>query len=99
MLDRRVRLVLALAVLTAGSSITLADDASKAADPPLDDELLEFLGSVDPASDSVQPDDGTWIEYLSQTDIGKVVGNPTAPEAKPVAPTPKPSAPGVKPNE
>jgi hypothetical protein len=99
MLDRRVRLGLALALLTAGSSITLADDARKAADPPLDDDLLEFLGSVDPASDSVQPDDGTWIEYLSQTDIGKVVRNPTAPEGKPVAPAPKPSEPGVKPNE
>jgi hypothetical protein len=99
MLDRPVRLVLALTVLTVGSSIALADDARKAVDPPLDPDLLEFLGSVDPASDSVQPDDGTWIEYLSQTDIGKVVRDPTAPEAKPVAPAPKPSAPGVKPNE
>jgi hypothetical protein len=98
MFDRRVHLALALAVLTAGSGFTLADDTRKAADPALDDELIEFLGSVDPASDSVQPDDGTWIEYLLQIDIGKVVkpGNPTVAEAKPVAPAPKPSAPGVR---
>lgn len=99
MLDRRRHLLLAFAVLTAGSAIALADDNRKAADPALEDELLEFLGSVDPPSESVQPDDGTWIDYLSQTDIGKVVKSPTVAEAKPVAPAPKPSAPGVKENE
>jgi hypothetical protein len=99
MLDRRVRLLLAFAVLTGGCSIALADDNRKAPDPALDDELLEFLGSVDPPSESVQPDDGTWIDYLSQTDIGKVAKNPTVAEAKPVVPAPKPSAPGVKANE
>ena len=78
MLNRRPRLVLAFAVLTAGSAFALADDARKPTNPQSDDELLEFLGSVDPASDTVQPDDGAWIEYLSQTDIGKVAkpGNP-----------------------
>ena len=103
MLDRRLRLALALAVLTAGAGGVLADDNRKPADPPLDDELLEFLGSVDSASDAVQPDDGTWIEYLSQTDIGKVVRNPTVaevkPAAKPAAPAPKPGAPEVQENE
>jgi hypothetical protein len=91
------RLVLAVAVLTAGCGVGIADDNTrKPADPVLDDELLEFLGSVDPASDAAQPDDGTWIEYLSQTDIGKVAkpGNPTVIAAKPAAPAPKPSAPG-----
>jgi len=71
MWDRRLRLLLAFATLIAGSAIALADDKRKAADPALDDELLEFLGSVDPPSESVQPDDGTWIDYLSQTDIGR----------------------------
>jgi hypothetical protein len=99
MLDRLRHLLLAFAVLTAGSAIALADDNRKAADPALEDELLEFLGSVDPPSESVQPDDGTWIDYLSQTDIGKVVKSPTVAEAKPVVPAPKPSAPGVKENE
>jgi hypothetical protein len=99
---RRLSLVLALAVLTLGAGAGRADDSQKAADPALDDELLEFLGSVDPASDSAQQDDGTWIEYLSQTDIGKVVkpaGTPTGAEAKPAASAAKPSASGVKDNE
>lgn len=101
MLNRRSRLVLAfVAAWTAGSGISLADDTRKPANPALDDDLLEFLGSVD---DSAQPDDGTWIEYLSQTDIGKVAkpGNPTVVAAKPATPPSKPSAPapGAKQNE
>jgi hypothetical protein len=105
MLTRHTRLLLAFAVLTAGAGIVLADDTRKPADPATDEELLEFLGSVDPASDTVQPDDGTWIEYLSQTDIGKVAakpGNPTVVAARPPvlqSPPPKPSAPGAKQNE
>ncbi|HEY6924700.1 MAG TPA: hypothetical protein VI653_14600 [Steroidobacteraceae bacterium] len=105
MLTRHSRVLLAFAVLTAGAGIVLADDTRKPVDPATDDELLEFLGSVDPASDTVQPDDGTWIEYLSQTDIGKVAakpGNPTviaATPPTPPAPPPKPSAPGAKQNE
>lgn len=105
MLKGHTRLWLAFAVLTAGTGSVLADDTRKPADPAADDELLEFLGSVDPASDTVQPDDGTWIEYLSQTDIGKVTpkpGNPTVIAARPPtpqSPPPKPSAPGAKQNE
>ena len=105
MLKRHLQLLWAVAVLTAGPGFVLADDTRKPADPALDDELLEFLGSVDPASDTVQPDDGTWIEYLSQTDIGKVAakpGNPTVIAARPPtpqSPPPKVSAPGAKQNE
>jgi hypothetical protein len=104
MLNRRSRLVLAFAaVLTAGSGVGLADDTRKPTTPALDDDLLEFLGSVDPTSDSAQSDDGAWIEYLSQTDIGKVAkpGNPKVAAAKPAAPPPKPDtpAPGAKQNE
>jgi hypothetical protein len=102
MLSRRSRLVLAFAVLTAGSGAVLADDPPHKPNPPaLDDELLEFLGSVDPSSDKVQADDGSWIEYLSQTDIGKVAkpANPTVIAAKPATPAPKPSAPGAKQDE
>ena len=102
MLSRRSRLVLAFAVLTAGSGAVLADDPPRKPSPPaLDDELLEFLGSVDPSSDTVHADDGSWIEYLSQTDIGKVAkpANPTVIAAKPATPAPKPSAPGAKQDE
>lgn len=103
MLRRRSRLILAFVILTAGSGVALADDPHKPAAPALDDDLLEFLGSVDPASDTVQPDDGTWIEYLSQTDIGKVAkpGNPTVVAARPATPPPPPkqSTPGAKQDE
>ena len=98
---RHLRWMLALAVLTAEAGVVFADDAHKPVDPVLDDDLLEFLGSVDPTSDAVQPDDGTWIEYLSQTDIGKVAkpANPTVVAAKPVTPPSKPDPAGAKQNE
>jgi hypothetical protein len=101
MLKRYSRVVLAVALLTAGSGVGLADDTRKPPAPTPDDEFLEFLGSVDPASDAAQPDDGTWIEYLSKTDINKVAAkpeNPTVVAAKPAAPAtpPKPSTPGPK---
>ncbi len=45
----------------------------KPSDPGADAELLEFLGSVDSGADSqATADDGSWIDYLSQTDISKV---------------------------
>jgi hypothetical protein len=98
MWNRHSRLVLAFAVLAAGSGAGFADDTHKPANPTPDDDLLEFLGSVDPASDTAHPDDGSWVEYLSQTDIGKVAkpGNPTVVAAKPPTPAPKPSTPGAK---
>lgn len=104
MLGRPTRVMLAFAVLMAGSGVALADDTRKPTNPATDDELLEFLGSVDPASDTVQPDDGTWIEYLSQTDISKVAkqGNPTVVAARPPPPPPPPpksSATGAKQDE
>jgi hypothetical protein len=101
MCKRHSWLVLAFTVLAAGSGAGFADDTHKPATPTPDDELLEFLGSVDPASDTTHPDDGSWVEYLSQTDIGKVAkpGNPTVVAAKPPTPPPKPSTPGAKQDE
>src|ERR1700748_2060329 len=92
MWGRRFRLMLAFAALTAGSGTGGAEETAKPPEPVADDELLEFLGSVDPASDTVQPDDGSWIDYLSQTDISKVAkqGNPTVVAAKPATPPPSP---------
>jgi hypothetical protein len=61
-----------LAALAPVCGVALADD-TKPPDPATDAELLEFLGSVDSGADSqTAPDDGSWIEYLAQTDIGKV---------------------------
>lgn len=62
--------------------------------PAVDDEFLEFLGSVD--SDSSQPDDGWWIDYLSRSDAAKAkppASPPPAGGAKPALP-PKPNPPG-----
>jgi hypothetical protein len=100
MLNRHSCWVLALAVLTAGSGTGWADDARKPA-APADDDLLGFLGSVDSASESGQPDDGSWIDYLSQTDINRVAkpGNPNVVASKPPGPAPKPSTPGAKQDE
>jgi hypothetical protein len=73
---------------------TAVAENPKQADPAADAELLEFLGSVDSGADSQTADDGSWIDYLSQTDIGKVVkttdpkdasGKQTATEAQPPA--------------
>jgi hypothetical protein len=93
--------VLAVALLTAGSGVGWADDAHKPAAPANDDDLLGFLGSVDTASDPKRPDDGSWMDYLSQTDINRVAkpGNPTVIAAKPPGPAPKPPTPGAPQNE
>jgi hypothetical protein len=74
---------------------TAVAENPKQADPAADAELLEFLGSVDSGADSqAAADDGSWIDYLSQTDIGKLAkttdpkdasGKQTATEAKPPA--------------
>jgi hypothetical protein len=69
---RSIGIAVVTAALAAGSGVGRADEPPKdAADTP-GAGLLEFLGSVDPATDSKQPDDGSWLAYLSQVDIGKV---------------------------
>jgi hypothetical protein len=71
--DRRVCLLVTQATLALACGIACAGDP-KQADPAADAELLEFLGSVDSGADSqTTADDGSWIDYLSQTDISKVV--------------------------
>jgi hypothetical protein len=63
------------------SGVAVAGDP-KPADPAADAELLEFLGSVDSGADSqATADDGSWIDYLSQTDIGKVAKAPPSKDA------------------
>jgi len=63
--------------------------------------LLEFLGSVDSGADSqASADDGSWIEYLSQTDISKVAKttDPKDASKQNAANAPAP-APGDKKND
>lgn len=69
---------LALAAVALGSGAGLADPAAKPGDP--DEELLEFLGTVDSTSDAnTSPDDQSWIDYLSQTDIDRAARSRAAP--------------------
>jgi hypothetical protein len=67
--------------------IAVAEDPKKV-DPATDADLLEFLGSVDSGADSqAAADDGSWIDYLAQTDIGKVAKTPDPNDAARKQPT------------
>jgi hypothetical protein len=85
---RRMGIAVVTAALAAGWTVGRAGDPPKqSADTPVDPGLLEFLGSGDPSSDSTQPDDGSWVAYLSQVNIGKVAKDSQAPQA-PAQPKP-----------
>ncbi len=60
-----------------------------AADDPVDDGLLEFLGSVD-------SEDKNWQDYLARTDIDQVARRATAP-GRPGATEPSTPATAVPP--
>ncbi|MBV8740778.1 MAG: hypothetical protein JOZ12_03285 [Sinobacteraceae bacterium] len=67
---RRLRLAVALAATVSGAA---ALAGTPAPDPAADADLFEFLGSVDSVGDSqAAADDGSWLDYLSRTDINKV---------------------------
>jgi hypothetical protein len=92
---RRLRLLVTLAVFAPACGIALADNP-KATAPATDAELLEFLGSVDSGADSqAAADDGSWIDYLAQTDIGKVAKT-AGPNGTPPPPLPKQPAAGAQ---
>jgi hypothetical protein len=99
--DRHACLLVTQAALTLLCGVAVADDP-KQTDPAADAELLEFLGSVDSGADSqATADDGTWIDYLSQTDIGKVAktaDQKDAARAQSATDAPAP-APGDKKND
>ncbi len=61
----------------------------RAARPPVDMRLLEFLGSADPTSDEKRADGGSWMLYLSKLNLGKAAkstgGHASAPGSKPGA--------------
>ncbi len=69
---RRIGIAVVTAALAVGSGLGRAGDPPQGTADAPGAGLLEFLGSVDPATDSKQPDDGSWLAYLSQIDIGKV---------------------------
>ena len=59
--------------------------------PSVDDEFLEFLGSVD--GDSVQPEDLWLVDYWTKPGTGKAPPHPAPPGAAKPAPAPKPGPP------
>ena len=91
---RRIGMAVVTAALVIGTRVGHAGGPpQQSADPP-DEGLLEFLGGADPSADSAQPDDGSWLSYLSQVDIGKAAEASGAPQAPQVPAQPKPvSAP------
>lgn len=54
--------------------VAAADQAASGDD--VDQDLLEFLGSVD-----TQTDDSSWFDFLRATDIGKLAKEKSAPAA------------------
>jgi hypothetical protein len=84
-----VRLAHQLGATLLGIAAVLA--AARSAEPKVDGELLEFLGSVD-------TEDKDWHEYLARTDIDKVAQRAArAPPMSPAAPSPKDPAGGTRP--
>ena len=65
--------------------------AARSAEPKVDGDLLEFLGSVD-------TEDKDWHDYLARTDIDKVAQHGArAPPVSPAAPSPKDPAGATRP--
>jgi hypothetical protein len=81
--------LLALLVLAGTARADRPDHASKP-DPTVDDDFLEFLGSID--SDS-SPGEGWWIDYLSRSDPGRTKPPGGNPPPKPTVPA-RPGNPG-----
>ncbi|HJS91611.1 MAG TPA: hypothetical protein VJ738_16715 [Steroidobacteraceae bacterium] len=99
-LVRRIGLAVVTAALAVGAGTLWAGDPpQQGAAPPVDEKLLEFLGSIDSSADPTQPDDGSWLAYLSKINIGKVAKASQAPppargqpkSASPAAGADKPS--------
>jgi hypothetical protein len=95
-----LRRLVGLTVLALVCETAAAQDQKKT-DTTADSDLLEFLGSVDSGADSqTAADDGSWIEYLAQTDIGKVAkANPNDPSKKQSPNGDQPPASGDKKND
>lgn len=84
-----MRLTHPLRAMLLGTAAVVA--SARAAEPKVDGDLLEFLGSVD-------SEDKDWHEYLARTDIEKVAQRAArAPPVPPAASTPKDPAAGTRP--
>ena len=77
---RRIGIAVVTAALAIGAGVGHAGDPPPQSASSPDEGLLEFLGSADPSTDSTQPDDGSWLAYLSQVDIGRLAKASQAPQ-------------------
>ena len=70
-----------------------APSSPRRAPPAVELPLLEFLGASDPTHDARKSDNGSWMEYLSQLNLGKTVPGASArAPAKPKSPGDTPAA-------
>jgi len=93
---QRIGIAAVTLALAMGWAVGRAGDPPKqSAEPAVDPGLLEFLGSGDPSADATQADDGSWLAYLSQVNIGKVAKALQAPQA-PAKPKPASSPAGTE---
>ena len=88
-----------LPALALGAALTwgtgFADPPAKPAGAQPDAEFLEFLGSVDSASEA---DDGSWMEYLAQADIDKASKKANPPGQRVDGRVNEAATPGADPN-
>lgn len=93
-ISRRIGVAVITAALAAGAGTGRAGVPQQpGAAPPADEELLEFLGSVDsPADSTQQSDDEGWLAYLSRVDLGKVAKSSQGPAQAPAQPKPAKAA-------
>jgi hypothetical protein len=93
---RRIGIAVVTASLAVGPGIVWGGDPPKqSANPAVDERLLEFLGSVDAPAGSSESDDGSWLAYLSQINIGKVAKASQAPSQTTTQRKPASSANGA----
>ena len=98
--SRRIGIAVITAALAVAASVGRAGDPPKqSAASPVDQDFLEFLGSVDsPADATQQPDDNDWLAYLSQINIDKVAKASQTPAQNPAQQKAASSAGTEKPN-
>jgi len=97
---RRIGITVFTAALAVAAGAARASDPPKqSASPPVDQDLLEFLGGVDsPADSTQQSDDDGWLTYLSEINIDKVAKASQTPAQAPAQQMPASSAGTEKPN-
>ena len=64
-----------LTILAVAAALAAVPPLARAADPPIDADFLEFLGSVD-------SDDPQWNEYVASEDMDEALDRTTGPQQR-----------------